>query len=257
MNEYRRENKRIMANIKKQTQSGNLSIPLAIFVAGIIIVGAIFSRERENSVNEMPQVKSEAEKAEGLERMNPVSGEDHIFGNPDAPVKIVEYSDFECPACKLFQTIMMRVMDDYNYGKSGKVAWVYRHFPIDLLHPLNARKEAIASECAAELGGNESFWKFANRLFELSLSDDETDIKTVLPQVAREIGLDETKFFSCIESGKYEARVQKDISNAEAAGGRGTPWSIIVAPSGKKYPLSGVWPETVIKQLVDRAIKDN
>ena len=184
--------------------------------------------------------------------MNPITGADHIFGNPNAPVKIVEYSDFECPACKLFQTIMIRVMD--NYGKGGKVAWVYRHYPIDLLHPLNARKEAVASECAAELGGNDAFWKFANRFFELSLSNDETDIKTVIPQVAREVGLDEAQFTSCLESGKYDTHIQEDIDNANATGGRGTPWSIVVAENGKKYPLSGVWPEATIKQLIDRAL---
>lgn len=242
-----------MTEIQKTKQSNKLSIPFAIVIAGIIIAGTAYFRAGRDLALVL-QAKAPIEKAEGLEKMNPITAEDHILGNPNAPVKIVEYSDFECPACKLFQTIMMRVMDDY--GKSGKVAWVYRQFPIDLLHPLNARKEASASECAAELGGNDSFWKFANRFFELSLSNDETDIKTVIPQVAREIGLNEDQFSSCIESGKYDAHIQEDLDNANATGGRGTPWNIVLAQNGKKYPLSGVWPETAIKQLIDRALKD-
>jgi len=232
----------------------NPSIPFAIVIAGAIIAGAFYFNARGNGDTAASRIQAADEKVVGLENMNPITGDDHILGNPNAPVKIVEYSDFECPACKLFQTIMMRVMDDY--GKSGKVAWVYRQFPIDLLHPLNARKEAVASECAAELGGNDAFWKFANRFFEISLSNDETDIKTVIPRVAREIGLDEEQFASCLESGKYDAHIQEDIDNANATGGRGTPWSIVVGENGKKYPLSGVWPETAIKQLIDRALKD-
>ena len=229
----------------------NPSIPFAIVIAGAIIAGAFYFNARGNGDTAASRIQAADEKVVGLENMNPITGDDHILGNPNAPVKIVEYSDFECPACKLFQTIMMRVMDDY--GKSGKVAWVYRQFPIDLLHPLNARKEAVASECAAELGGNDAFWKFANRFFEISLSNDETDIKTVIPRVAREIGLDEEQFASCLESGKYDAHIQEDIDNANETGGRGTPWSIVVGENGKKYPLSGVWPETAIKQLIDRA----
>lgn len=242
-----------MPEDKKQMQHNKLSIPFAIVIAGMIIAGTIYFRAI-GSDSSAPQIKASTDKAEGLEKINPITGDDHILGNPNAPVKIVEYSDFECPACKVFQKIMMGVMDDY--GKSGKVAWVYRQFPIDLLHPLNAREEAVASECAAELGGNDSFWKFANRFFELSLSNDETDIESVIPQVAREIGLNETQFASCLSSGKYDAHIQEDIDNANATGGKGTPWSIVVAPNGKKYPLSGVWPEKTIKQLIDRALKE-
>ena len=243
-----------MLKIQKQERSNKSLIPFAIVIAGLIIAGVVYFKTGKDNTVSMSQRETPALKTQGLENINPITSEDHVLGNPNAPVKIVEYSDFECPACKLFQKIMMRVMDDY--GKSGKVAWVYRQFPIDLLHPLNARKEAVASECAAELGGNDSFWKFANRFFELSLSNDETDAESVIPQVAREVGLNETQFASCLASGKYDARIQEDIDNANATGGRGTPWSIVVAPNGKKYPLSGVWPETAIKQLIDRALKD-
>ena len=243
-----------MPEIQKQTQSNKLSILLAIFIAGAIIAGAFYFNARGDGAVATSQTQAEDKKVVELENMNPITSDDHILGNPNAPVKIVEYSDFECPACKLFQTIMTRVMDDY--GKSGKVAWVYRQFPIDILHPLNARKEAVASECAAELGGNDAFWKYTDRFFELTSSNNQTNIATVLPQIAREIGLDEVKFNSCLASKKYDKHVQDDLDNATATGGNGTPWSIVVTASGKKYPLSGAQPYEAVKQLIELALQE-
>ncbi len=184
--------------------------------------------------------------------LRPVSGaRDHIRGNPDAPVTVVEYSDFECPFCKGFHGTLKQLVEQSN----GKVRWVYRHFPLAEIHS-KAPKEAAASECAAELGGNEAFWKFADRFFELTPSNNKTDIDTALPRVAREIGLDEARFASCLASDRYARRVAEDHQNALATGGRGTPWSIIVSKSGKSYPLSGAQPYAAVKRLVDLALEE-
>ena len=186
-------------------------------------------------------------------KMRPVSrGRDHIRGNPGAPVTLIEYSDFECPFCKSFHPTVKKALDESR----GQVRWVYRHFPLDEIHPVKARKEAAASECAAELGGNDAFWKFADRFYELTPSNNKTDIDTVLPRIAREIGLDEAKFASCLASGKYDRHIEEDYQNAVASGGRGTPWTIIVSKSGKTYPLSGAQPYAAVKQLIDLALQD-
>ena len=183
----------------------------------------------------------------------PVSTDrDHIRGNPGAPVTVVEYADFECPFCKRFHPTLMKLVQE----SSGKVRWVYRHFPLDELHPVKARREAAASECAAELGGNEAFWKFADRFFELTPSNNHTAIDKVLPQVAQDIGLDSARFASCVASGRYDRRVAEDVRNAVATGGRGTPWSIVVSKSGKTYPLSGAQPYAAVKQLVELALQE-
>ncbi len=185
--------------------------------------------------------------------MRPVSKDrDHIRGNPAAPVTLVEYSDFECPFCKRFHSTVKQLVDESN----GQLKWVYRHFPIDELHPAKARKEAAASECAAELGGNDAFWKFADRFYELTPSNNRTDIDKVLPQIAREIGLDSGKFASCLASGRHDQRVNEDQQNAVATGGRGTPWSIIVSKGGKMYPLSGAQPYATIKQIIELALQE-
>jgi len=203
--------------------------------------------------------RAEAEQRERLEAgaraatLRPVAkGRDHIRGNPAAPVTLIEYSDFECPFCKSFHPTVKKLVDESN----GQVRWVYRHFPLDQIHPVKARKEAAASECAAELGGNDAFWKFADRFYELTPSNNRTDIDTVLPQIAREIGLDAAKFASCLASGRHDRRVEEDLQNAFATGGRGTPWTIIVSKSGKMYPLSGAQPYAAVKQLVELALQE-
>lgn len=230
-----------------------LAIPVAVVIAGALIAGAvIYSGGRTESgtgTNNQQQVA--VRQTGNLEAMRPVSKDDHIRGNPNAPVKIVEYSDFECPFCKRFHDTMKQVTTEYG----DQVAWIYRHFPLDQLHPVKARKEAVASECANEQGGNDAFWKYADRFFELTPSNNQTDVDTVLPQIAKEIGLNEAKFVACLASNKYDAHIEEEVQNAIATGGNGTPWSIVVGPSGKKYPLSGAQPYASVKQLIEIALQ--
>ena len=102
----------------------------------------------------------------------PVGQDDYIFGNPEAEIKIVEFSDLECPFCKSFHVTLHQVVQEYD----GKVAWIYRHFPIDSRHP-KADAEAVAVECAGKLGGNEMFWKYIDKLFEVTPSNNGFDLK--------------------------------------------------------------------------------
>jgi len=185
--------------------------------------------------------------------LRPVAaGRDHIRGDPGAPVTLIEYSDFECPFCKRFHPTMKQLLREFD----GRVRWVYRHFPLDELHPGKARKEAAAAECAAELGGNDAFWKFADRFYELTPSNNKTDVDRVLPQIAREIGLDQARFAACLASGRHDRRVEEDYQNAVATGGRGTPWTLIVSKRGKVYALSGAQPYAAVKQLVELALRE-
>ena len=103
-------------------QKNNLAVPVAIVIAGALIAGAVYWSARGDSVAVAPQPQAAQENTGGLEKLAPVTNDDHIRGNPNAPVKIVEYSDMECPFCKRFHTTMQQVMDEY--GKDGKVAWV-------------------------------------------------------------------------------------------------------------------------------------
>jgi protein-disulfide isomerase len=93
-------------------------------------------------------------------KMRPVSADDHILGDINSEIIIVEYSDLDCPFCKVFHSTMHQVIEK----SQGKVAWVYRHYPIPQLHP-NAPKKAEEAECAWEMGGNDGFWKYADKVF--------------------------------------------------------------------------------------------
>ena len=227
----------------------NLGIPIAIVIAGALIAGAVFYTSGSANTAGANQLQPEAPTGD-LEAMAPISGSDHIRGNPDAPVKIVEYSDTECPFCKRFHETMRQVVD-----ANDDVAWVYRHFPLDQLHK-KARKEAVATECANELGGNDAFWKYLDRLFAVTPANDGLD-PSELPKIAQYVGLDVAKFNECLASTKYDQHVEDEVQNAVATGGTGTPWSIVVSKSGKKYPLSGAQPLEAVKQLIDVALKDN
>ena len=124
-----------------------LTIPLAIIVAGALIGGAVVYTNK----NSVGGTTITTPKKEPLEiNIRPIDSTDHIVGNPEAKALLVEYSDTECPFCKMFHATLNRFVDEY--GKDGNFTWVYRHFPLDVLHQ-KARQEAEATECAAELGG--------------------------------------------------------------------------------------------------------
>lgn len=187
--------------------------------------------------------------AESIDFLLPVTSRDHIRGDADAPVKIIEFSDTECPMCKRFHPTLKRIMAEYP----GKVAWVYRQFPIDNIHP-RALKEAEATECAAELGGNAKFWAYLDRLFEITPSNDQLD-PAQLPRIATYVGLDRSKFELCLQSGRHAQRVAADVADALAAGAQGTPYSVVVAPNNRKFTIQGAQPYTSVKLVVDIALQ--
>ncbi len=242
--------------MEPESKKINHAIPIAVVIAGVFIAASILLKNGPININwgnPSPQaLQTGAIGVENLDNLKPITAEDHVIGNPDAPVKVIEYADFECPYCKGFELTMRRIINEY--GKDGKVAWVFRHFPLYQIHT-KAQKEAVATECAAELGGQQGFWKFADRFYELTPSNDQTDIVTVLPQIARELGLNEAQFATCLTSGKYDKHIEADYQNAIAIGGTGTPWNIVVAPNGKKYSLAGGQPYSAVKALIDIALQ--
>lgn len=238
--------------VTQKQEKDNLSIPIAIVIAGVMIAGAIIYTERPTGDAVGAAIPSRNEAGADTDDAAPtellaLKNDDHVLGNPNADVLVIEYSDTECPFCKRFHETMNQVMD--QYGKSGSVAWVYRHFPLDQLHP-KARKEAEALECAAELGGNEMFWKYTNRIFAITPANDGLD-PAKLPEVAQELGLDVGRFSSCLSSGKYAARVQRDFENGVKIGVRGTPYSIVWnKKTGKQMTINGAYPFDNVKTII-------
>ena len=229
-----------------------MMVPLSIIVAAIVIAGALFMVNRGDS----PQVandKNVPTKDSGASaNMKPVSADDHILGNPNAEIVIVEYSDTECPFCKRFHETMHQVIDEY--GKDGKVAWVYRHFPLAQLHP-KAAKEAEATECAFDQGGNTAFWSYTDRLYEITPSNNGLDLDQ-LPVIAGEVGLDVVEFERCLDDGDNKKKVQDQLADAFASGGRGTPHNIMIV-GDERIEIPGAQPFSAIKAAIDAVLEED
>lgn len=213
----------------------NLTIPTAIIVAAVIIGGAVILTKNNGDTDSSNKAKKEIVAEASI---RPISGDDHILGNPDAQIKLVEFSDTECPYCKAFHETMNTIANEY--GKDGKVAWVYRHLPLDSLHS-KARKESEATECAAELGGNVKFWEYTNNLYLITPSNNGLNLAE-LPNIAEAIGLDRTQFEECLSSGRTAPKVEEDVKEAVANGANGTPFNIIIDKKGNQIPFSGAYP---------------
>jgi protein-disulfide isomerase len=216
----------------------------------LIIAGAIFYSTKKGAETTGDQIPPK----DNQEMNGPkdISQADHILGNPEAQLSIIEFSDTECPFCKKFHQTMNQIMDEY--GKTGKVRWIYRHFPLDELHD-KTRKEAEATECAAELGGNEKFWEYINRLYVITPSNNELDPAELL-KIAEFVGLNKSEFEKCLTSGKYAQKVQENYQDGLDAGIEGTPYSIIInSKDGKKYPVNGALPYQQIKIAIDQLLE--
>ena len=172
-----------------------------------------------------------------------VTDKDHIRGDKNAPVTLIEYSDFQCPFCERFTPTVDQVMADYK----GKVRLVYRHFPLSF-HP-EAEPAAEASECANEQG---KFWEYHDKLF----ANQESLGTAYYPQLAKELGLNMTKFNDCLASDRMLAVVRAQYQGGATAGVNGTPGSFVVSKKGTVSPIRGALPYESVKPLIDAALAE-
>lgn len=236
-----------------QEQKPSILIPLSIIIAGALIAGGIYYTKHTNSnaalLQQMAAVGQHPE-----ENIPAVVPTEHIYGDPSAPIQIVEYSDTDCPFCGTFQTTMKQIVDEY--AKTGKVAWVYRHFSF---HP-NAPKEAQATECAAELGGNDKFWEYLDLLYE-SKNFNKTPYVGLdpkqLPVLAASVGINEQAFKQCLDSGKYKSKIDASYQEAIKSGAQGTPYTVIISPSGKVPITVGAVPYQSLKSAIEAILSQN
>lgn len=202
----------------------------------------------DTSPTEAPAV-SPTPTPDPLNSIPDITDKDHIRGNRNAKLVLVEYSDLECPFCKKFHPTMKQVLKEYG----DKVAWIYRHYPLPF-HP-NAQKEAEASECAAEQGGNITFWNYIDAILDRTSSDGTGFALEKLIPLAEELGLDGTKFKTCLDSGTYAKKIKVEIDSAAKGGVNGTPTTIIIPATGKRGIISGALPFEEIKQQLDQILK--
>lgn len=220
-------------------------LPITIVVAGLLIAGAVFFVGKSGTA-----VKPNSGTAQAVNFRAP-DATDHVLGNPNATVKVIEYADLECPYCKVFHTTMHQVMD--YYGQSGQVAWVYRPFPLGQIHS-KAPKEAEAAECAADQGGSQAFFAYVDKIYSITPSENNLDLAQ-LPVVAKNVGLNVDTFNSCLNSGKFAKKVQDSYNEAIKAGGTGTPFILVTkAGSTDAIPLEGAQPYDSMRAAIDAVL---
>lgn len=202
-----------------------------------------FVKQRLASETELPQSRQEyltrVHEHPELQASQPGKSEvtfdkARLRGSPDAPVMIVEFSDFQCPFCRKIQSTLKSLLAKYD----GRVSLGYRDFPLRGMHG-EAELGAESSRCAGEQG---KFWEYHDLLFE---NPDKLN-RTALSELARSIKLDEKQFDSCLSSGKFRPQVEQDLQDGIRAGVMGTPGIFI-----NGILLSGAQAETAFERVID------
>ncbi len=220
------------ANAPVEQKNKGLSVGNSIVIAGLLIAIAIIivGGVGNNKTEDTPSVEKVS-----------ITKEDHIFGSKDAELVLVEYSDIDCPYCRILHPSIQKIKAEYG----DKVAWVYRDFPLDNLHP-EARAKAVASECIAINEGEEAYFTYLNYLFANEVAEADLSV------TAQTLGFNKTKFDNCIANGDGVASVEADVFTGKAYGIQGTPFTILLEQStGEMSPIRGAVPYEDLKALID------
>ena len=175
---------------------------------------------------------------------------DFIYGNPNANISIIEYSDFECPYCQRFSDTPIELAKEMP----NQVNVVWRNFPLPFHNPV-AFMEASAAICIGKQGGNEAFWKFVDAVFKTSRLNGQgialEDGQDPLLKLAKSYGLNPEKFEKCMVSTEVQKLISNDIQDGVSAGITGTPGVILVNhQSGKVDVLAGAVPIESLRDAV-------
>lgn len=226
-------------------QESSAAIPIAIVIGFAMIAIAIFFTSGNDTTKTAVQAPSE-NPTTPANTIRPVSGDDYILGNPNASIVMIEYSDYDCPFCKQFHTTMHQILDEY--GVTGRLAWVYRQFPLVDLHP-NATSISEAALCVGDIGGNSAFWTFSDIVFE-SRQDTEFTNVTKLPEFAVAAGVDKALFNDCVASDRMLDDLKADMADGLAAGAQGTPYTVIQV-GNQQAVINGAQPYDNVKGIIE------
>ncbi len=216
--------------------SQNQILPLILLL--ILILGGGYL-----AVNYKVKLNQQAPNFNNI-NLDSIKGFNPPLGNPNAPVKIIEFSDFQCPFCrKLYFETFKKVKEEYI--DKGLVVWYYRDFAFSGPESLQA---SIASKCAREQG---KFWEYVDILFENQAGENVGGFsKENLIKFAEKLNLNKEQFTKCLENNKYMDEVQKDLEDAKNLNVRGTPCLII-----NNDIVEGAYPYEQIKLIIEKYIK--
>ena len=162
--------------------------------------------------------------------------DDPILGDKNAPVTIIEFSDYECPFCKRhFDQTLPELIK--KYVETGKAKIVFRDFPLSFHDPM-ATKEAVAANCAKEQGGDKKYFEFHDEIFKRTVSNGNGLDDAKIAAIATDLRLNVSSFTTCLSNKAMEDEVKKDIADGTAAGASGTP-TFLVGKTTKDGKVEG------------------
>jgi len=220
-------------------------------VFGVLFVIAILTGgfgKGGGGVGAVPSIPSQVPTQAAPQPSAPVDvgiGDAYVKGDKNAPVEIIEFSDFECPFCGKFYSQTLGQIQK-KYIDTGKVKLAYKHLPLPF-HP-NAQKAGEAAECAGEVGGSDAFWAMHDGIFDNMAIQAGIEVPK-LKALASDIGLDQGKFDSCLDNGDMEQKVKNHLAEASSLGASGTPTFFV---NGVK--LVGAQPYQVFEQAIEAAL---
>ena len=254
------QNENGKVSIKKSTFNGLIIGLIVVVGVAAFFAGSYTSNLSSNQISE-EDIEQAIAKLELKILQNQLSTEqlilpvkisvdnDPIIGNPDAPITIIEFSDFQCPFCARFHVQTLPLILE-EYIDEGKVNLVFRDFPIQSIHP-NAFPASVAAECANEQG---KFREMHDKLFDNQNQwnrQQTADAVLMFNQYAEEIKLDQEKFESCLSNGKYIDEIKKDLEDGRDYGVSGTPGFFIGNDKIGYVELKGAQPFDSFKKVID------
>ena len=250
-------------SVKKSTFNGLIIGLIVVVGVAAFFAGSYTSNLNSNQISE-EDLQEEIAKLELKILQNQLPTEqpnlptkisadnDPIIGNSDAPITIIEFSDFQCPFCARFYTQTLPLIHE-EYIETGKVKLVFRDFPIQAIHP-NAVPASVASECANEQG---KFKEMHDMLFEKQNEwnrQETVDALSLFSQYATQIQLQQETFDSCLTSGKYMEEISKDLRDGKDYGIAGSPGLFVGNDQIGYVEITGAQPFDSFKKIIDNQL---
>ena len=260
-----------MENMQNNMQNQKVGEPLnknlamicgTVILAALIISGTILYNNSKSSDNNNiagnGNVPNQQQQQQPTGPVKVSVDDDPVLGDKNAPLTMIEFSDYECPFCKRhFTDVYPQLKKDYI--DTGKLKLVFRDFIAVPTHNPLATSQAMGASCAKEQGGDSMYFKYHDEIFKRTISNGNGMAVSQLGVIAKDLGLNVPTFQSCLDSNKYKAEVEKDIADASKAGVNGTP-SFFVGKSNSSGTIDGTiivgaQPFSAFKVIIDEMLK--
>ncbi|MFH1533972.1 MAG: DsbA family protein [Nitrospirota bacterium] len=239
-------------------KSNNNFLAIAVLVGAVVLSGSLVflgtQLSCDNDELKAAVIEGVAEfvengpPAEEPAAVGDLSDDDAFIGDEDAPVTIVEFSDYQCPYCSKFYYDAYPELKE-KYVETGKVKIVFRDLPLSFHE--GAYPAALAAECVREQAGDEGYFEMHNKLFENQdvLSEDAQSVAISLEGFARDVGIDADQYNECVKNDTYKNDIIGDSSDAQTVGITGTPSFVV-----NGNVLVGAQPFDTFAQIIEEEL---